>query len=224
METSPLKRKLSTGHPLGGSDLPSYNRKTGAAYLTSVSNLVTTFRHERFVLENPVGATLIVGPLEDTIYSDDEVNGWGKFYLPQTVNMRVVGVVEGTSCPCDQLVLMTCEDKNIYAYNGEELHLVASSLDKLFSDGIEFPASKTFYKGEAFKDVTKEDWAEVRKGPVGRKLDKEHQKWVKANKSRILKNLRLGRDKQRCHQQLGGGPLDDNMLRTLSTHQSAYTV
>ncbi|XP_051792951.1 uncharacterized protein LOC127530338 isoform X2 [Acanthochromis polyacanthus] len=129
--------------------------------------------------------------------------------------MQVVGVVEGTSYPCDQLVLMTCEDKKLYAYDGEELHLVASSLDQLRSDGMEFPASKSYYDGEAFKDMTEEDWAEVRKGPVGRRLDQEHQKLVKENMSRILTNLKLGKEKHRHHQERGGGPLDDNMLSTL---------
>ncbi|AWP04897.1 Hypothetical protein SMAX5B_016246 [Scophthalmus maximus] len=45
--------------------------------------------------------------------------------------MQVFGVVEGTSCPYGQLVLMTCEDKRLYSYDGEELHVVALSLDQL---------------------------------------------------------------------------------------------
>ncbi|KAA8586156.1 hypothetical protein FQN60_007725, partial [Etheostoma spectabile] len=73
--------------------------------------------------------------------------------------MQVLGVVEGTSCPCEQLVLMTCEDRRVYAYDGEgeELHLVASSLDQLRLEGIEYPASKTYYDGEAFKDMVSSD-------------------------------------------------------------------
>ena len=85
----------------------------------------------------------------------DEVNGWGKFYLPEIVKMQVVGVVTGTSCPCDQLVMMTCENKKVYAYNGEELHLVALSLEQLRDKGIEYPASKRYYDGEAFKDMVR---------------------------------------------------------------------
>lgn len=69
--------------------------------------------------------------------------------------MQVVGYVEGTPYPCDQLVLMTCEDKKFYGYDGDELHLVASSLEHLCSAGIDYPASKSFYRGEAFKDTVR---------------------------------------------------------------------
>uniref|UniRef100_A0A3B5A4E0 Uncharacterized protein n=1 Tax=Stegastes partitus TaxID=144197 RepID=A0A3B5A4E0_9TELE len=94
--------------------------------------------------------------LEDTIYrgKHDEVNRWEKC-LQKLVNRQVVGVVEGTSCHCDQLVLMTCEDKKLYAYDGEELHLVASSLERLGDKEIEYPASKSYYNGEAFDDMVR---------------------------------------------------------------------
>lgn len=108
-------------------------------------------------MKNPAGAMLRIAGLEDTMYrgKHDEVNGWGKFYLPKIVNMQVIGVVEGTSCPCDELVLMTCEDKKLYAYDGEELHLVASSFQQLRDKDIEYPASKSYYNGEAFKDMVR---------------------------------------------------------------------
>uniref|UniRef100_A0A3Q0SRI3 Uncharacterized protein n=1 Tax=Amphilophus citrinellus TaxID=61819 RepID=A0A3Q0SRI3_AMPCI len=110
---------------------------------------------QRITLKKPAGAILRIGGLEDTVYKDypADVNGWGKFYLPKTVTMQVVGVVEGISCPCDQLVLMTCEDKRVYAYDEEELHLVASSMEQLREEGMTYPASKTYYNGEAFKNM-----------------------------------------------------------------------
>lgn len=129
----------------------------GADYPTWVSDLVSKNKHKTFVLKNPASAKWRIGDLDDTIYreEDDEVNGWGKFYLPEIVNMQVVGVVEGTSCPCDQLVLMTCEDRKLYAYDGDELHVVASSLQQLRDEGIEYPSSERYYKGEAFKDMVR---------------------------------------------------------------------
>ncbi|XP_037651983.1 uncharacterized protein LOC119503973 isoform X2 [Sebastes umbrosus] len=146
------------------------------------------YRHKTLDLENPPGATLTIGDLDDTIYSEeeDEVNGWGKFYLPEVVSMQVVGVVEGTSCPSDQLVLMTCEDRKVYAYDGQMLHLVSSSLRQQHYKGIKYPALKRYYKGEAFKHKTKEDWAEVRK-----KLDQQHCELVMSKKSELLENLKL---------------------------------
>ncbi|TKS88912.1 hypothetical protein D9C73_022657 [Collichthys lucidus] len=104
--------------------------------------------------------------------------------------MQVIGVVEGTSCPCDQLVLMTCEDTKVYGYDGEELHVVAASLQDLVHEGIEYPASKSYYNGEAFKNMKDKDWDKVRKGAVGRRLDEEHRKLVTTGKSN-LKNFKL---------------------------------
>lgn len=125
--------------------------------MTWVSKLVSQHKGQRFSLNNPAGATFIFGDLDCTIYRDkrDELDGWGKFYLPKEVSMQVVGIVMGISGPCDQLVLMTCEDKMLYAYDGEELHKVASSLQKLEINGLEYPAFERYYLGEAFKDMVR---------------------------------------------------------------------
>jgi len=103
----------------------------------------------------PPGATWTIGDLKDTIYSDEDnvVNGWNKFYLPEMVTMQVLGVVKGTSCPCEQLVLMTCEDTKVYGYDGEELHLVASSIKKLSDEGLQYPAAESFDKGKPFQEM-----------------------------------------------------------------------
>lgn len=118
---------------------------------------MSTHEHKCLPLKNPAGAKLKIAGLEHTIYKDEdeEVKEWGKFYLPKKVNMHIIGVVEGTSCPCNQLVLMTCENKNMYAYDGEELHLVASSMMELCVRGIKYPASESYYNGEAFKDLVR---------------------------------------------------------------------
>ncbi|XP_038580026.1 uncharacterized protein LOC119906763 isoform X2 [Micropterus salmoides] len=173
--------------------LLQFNRDRGRDYLGSVSGFVSKHKGKSLVLESPAGATLTIGDLSDTIYRDkrNEVNGWGKFYLPKEVSMQVVGVVEETSCPCDQLVLMTCEDRKLYAYDGEELHEVASSLKQLGEKRIEYPASTSYYNGEAFKDMTEKDWVKVREGAVGKSLDQAHHKLVTAQKSRFLQNLKI---------------------------------
>uniref|UniRef100_A0A3B4FZB5 Uncharacterized protein n=1 Tax=Pundamilia nyererei TaxID=303518 RepID=A0A3B4FZB5_9CICH len=67
----------------------------------------------------------------------------------------VIGVVEGISFPCEQLVLMTCGDQQVYAYDEEELHLVASSMMQLHDEGMEYPGSTVYYRGEAFKDMVR---------------------------------------------------------------------
>uniref|UniRef100_A0A3Q3IE62 Uncharacterized protein n=1 Tax=Monopterus albus TaxID=43700 RepID=A0A3Q3IE62_MONAL len=144
----------------------------------SVPDFVTTHRHKILPLQSPPGARLRIAGLEDTIYRDDdyEVKSWGAFYLPDIVNMQVFGVVEGISCPCDQLILMTCEDKKVYAYDGDELHVVASSTQQLQDEGIEYPASETYYDGEAFRHM--------------------YDKLVAKIKPKFLENLRITRQKR----------------------------
>ena len=128
-----------------------------ADYPAEVSNFVLEHRGKSYNLKNPSGAIWKVGGVDDTVYKGNHsrVDEWGKFYLPDEVSMQVVGVVEGKSCPCDQLVLMTCEDKKFYAYDGEELHVVASSLEQMVKTGIEYPAKESYYNGEAFKHMVR---------------------------------------------------------------------
>uniref|UniRef100_A0A3P9PX86 Uncharacterized protein n=1 Tax=Poecilia reticulata TaxID=8081 RepID=A0A3P9PX86_POERE len=126
---------------------------------TSLYNFVSEKRCEEVPLRCPVGAKLTIGSLEDTEYKDRPavVNGWGKFYLPKPTKMEVIGYAKGTTYPCDQLVLMTCEDQKVYGFDGEELHLVASSPRQMVREGIADPASQSYYPGEAFKDMVS-DW------------------------------------------------------------------
>ncbi|XP_039663713.1 uncharacterized protein LOC120563553 isoform X1 [Perca fluviatilis] len=142
------------------------------------------------VSSNP-GVRVKTGGLEVTDYSEEELYEWGTFYLPDIVKMEVVGVVEGTSRTYDQLVLMTCEDRKVYAFDGEkeELHMVAESLEELDQEGLKYPSPESYYKGEAFKHMTEKDWDEVRNSPVGKKLDEEHRKLVEENKSELLECL-----------------------------------
>uniref|UniRef100_A0A3P9JL23 Uncharacterized protein n=1 Tax=Oryzias latipes TaxID=8090 RepID=A0A3P9JL23_ORYLA len=127
----------------------------GPKYRDWVSNTIRNNRDETFQLNSPDGATLTVGLLDDTKCNAADLNAWGKFFLPTTVQMQVVGYVEGSPYPCDQLVLMTCEDKKFYGYDGDELHLVAPSLEHLCRVGVDYPASRSFYRGEAFKHTVR---------------------------------------------------------------------
>ncbi|XP_078100336.1 uncharacterized protein LOC144513216 [Sander vitreus] len=185
--------KLRSENQLSGlTNLKQFEGKTCSEYLKGVLDFVSMNRHKTLNLKNPAGATWKIGDLDDTIYSgeDYKVDGWEKFYLPEKVSMQVVGVVEGISCPCDQLVLMTCcEDKQLYAYDGEKLHLVASILKKLMDEGIKYPGSKSYHNGEAFKDMTDEDWDKVKK-----RLEQDHHELVMSKKSEFLKNLKSIKD------------------------------
>ncbi|KAK2830129.1 hypothetical protein Q5P01_018060 [Channa striata] len=175
---------VSVSRELVNPDFQQCSRAEGEKYLLWVKEFVLANEHRWLKLKNPQGSVLRIAGLENTIYSgkDEEVNAWGEFYLPEIVNMEVVGLVDGTSCPCDQLVLMTCEDKNVYAYDGEDLHLVASSLKELCDKGLKYPASKIYYNGEAFKDMTDKDWAKLWKGEA------THRRWRLPKIKKLLQN------------------------------------
>uniref|UniRef100_A0A3Q2FGU3 Uncharacterized protein n=1 Tax=Cyprinodon variegatus TaxID=28743 RepID=A0A3Q2FGU3_CYPVA len=160
-------------------------------------------RERRFFLNNPPGSKLRIARLEDTFYKDkpDEVRGCSMFYLPEEVEMQVIGVIEGTSCPSDELLLMTCENGRLYAFDGEELHMVASSLLQLEYGHIEYPSTESYYNGQAFENMTEEDWAEVKQGAVGKKLDQEHEKLVESKKEKFLENLKS--QKSKCSSEYG---------------------
>lgn len=191
---------------LSKSDFLRCNGKRVPEYLALVLQYVSKYRHNSIHLHSPEGSRLTIGPVEDTEYRDRPavVNGWGKFYLPNAVTMQVIGYVTGTPYPCDQLVLMTCNDQKVYGYDGDELHLVANCLDQMREEGIAYPAFQSYYHGEAFKHVTEEDWEKVKQSPVGKRMNEEHHKLVASQKSTLLRNLRNSRHKQsRCHQQQG---------------------
>lgn len=119
---------------------------------------MSTNKGKTHKLTSPAGATWSVGDLNDTIYKDDDemMYEWENFYLKEEVSMQVLGVVQGTSLPGEQLVLMTCcEDRKIYIYGDRELFLVAPSLQHLCEKGINNPPSVTYYHGDAFKDMVR---------------------------------------------------------------------
>lgn len=130
---------------------------SGGDLLKCMHDLVLAFKDKSVSLKNPAGAEWVICDLNGTIYNKDQdvLNKLQKFYLPDEVKMQVIGKVTGTSYPCEQLLLLACNDGNIYAYDEEELHVVASEPEQLCTEGLEDPASRSYYKGEAFKDLVR---------------------------------------------------------------------
>lgn len=118
---------------------------------------MSKYKHKTVSLKNPPGAKWMLGGLEDTIYTgnNDIMYEWGNFYLPDSVKMQVVGTVDGMSYPCDELVLMICDDGMMYVYDGEELHVAASSLREFWNKGLEYPPPRSYYHGEAFEHMVR---------------------------------------------------------------------
>ncbi|XP_037549158.1 uncharacterized protein LOC119425687 [Nematolebias whitei] len=187
------------------SDFPRPNGIKGAAYLKRVSSKLLELRRKKFSLNSPTGATLTIGPLEDTEYRENpgELDGCSKFYLSTTGKMEVIGYVEGTHYPCEQLILMICGDGKMYGYDGDELHEVASSLSHLFEVGIDYPASSSYYYGEAFKHMTTEDWDTVRSSPQVKKLEEKRRELIASpsRKSKVLELIEKSKQKRRLRRQ-----------------------
>lgn len=112
-------------------------------------------RGQRIPLKKPAGAKLRIADVGDSVYrgDEDQVYAWDNYFLPQTVHMQVFAVVEGVSCLAEQLILMTCEDKQVYVHDDEGLHLVALTLEELLKEGLKCPAYKNYYDGDAFNHM-----------------------------------------------------------------------
>ncbi|KAM4630598.1 uncharacterized protein ACJ7VT_000282 [Polymixia lowei] len=173
------------------SDFLQCEKTTGANYLKQVSTAVSKHRQNIVPLKVPSPFKWKIGGLADTIYKGNkaEVKEWGSFYLSKKVELEVIGAVEDFHCQSGQLVMVACEDKQVYAFDGEELHLVARSLKELCEQGLQYPGLKSFYRGECFKDMTEHDWAAVRQGSVGKKLDRDHQALVRNVKPTFMECL-----------------------------------
>ena len=73
-------------------------------------------------------------------------------YLPDHMKMQKLGDVCHSSWN-SSVLLMICEDRQIYAYDDQQLHLVAESLRQLFNEGITFPSETVYHYGQAFEDM-----------------------------------------------------------------------
>ncbi|XP_029023810.1 uncharacterized protein LOC114866244 isoform X2 [Betta splendens] len=193
-----LNCSLLTGQQLDLSTFPKSTEKTAQDFQASVSNYVSTNKGQRVSLKKPSGAKMRIEDVNGTVYREDEdkMYAWGNFFLPDPVHMQVFAVVENASCLDEQPILMTCKDKQVYAYNDECLHLVAKDLEELLEEGLRWPAYEKYYEGDAFKHMTEQDWAKEMQSPLGKKLDEEHRELVESFEPRIMEILRNTRSKQ----------------------------
>lgn len=100
------------------------------------------------------GSTLRICGQDGTVYEGDEeqLEAWKDYYLPERMEMEVIGAVD--DFPCDafglQLVLLLGEDGRVFAYEDELLHLVAMNLRDLFQSDMK--PIETFKLGECFEE------------------------------------------------------------------------
>uniref|UniRef100_A0A3B1JK47 Uncharacterized LOC103021673 n=2 Tax=Astyanax mexicanus TaxID=7994 RepID=A0A3B1JK47_ASTMX len=169
--------------------------KCGAQkYLEEIGSFVSKHSGAKIKLKKVERYNFRVGSLKDTSYKNtDLLQEWEQFYLPDEMKMVVIGVLENFPCGEDsaELVLMVCEDGNVFAYEDERLHLVASSLKELLEFGVHFPGSTYYHCGQSFEDMTKDDWNKVKNSEEAREKRQKHQDMLESIKPTLLRNLKI---------------------------------
>ncbi|XP_058861813.1 uncharacterized protein LOC117415485 [Acipenser ruthenus] len=167
--------------------------KESPNYLDHVSEQVDKYRGQTVSLEKPAGYPMRIGGLDDTIYAEmeDELEAWEDFYLPERVEMRVVGAIDmfPSLAVGLQLIILAGKDGNIYAYENEVLHQVADSLQDLLQKGIEFPGTKVYNYGECFAPMTEEEYDELMEDEEVKKMKEETREFIKSNEVEFLSIL-----------------------------------
>ncbi|MCJ8750265.1 hypothetical protein PDJAM_G00260550 [Pangasius djambal] len=198
-------------------------------YLSKIREVVLNHRQSQIAIKNLEKCNFRVGTLDDTSYKDepDILEEWEQYYLRENMKMEVIGVFE--EFPCNslyaELVLMVCEDGKVFAYEDEQMHLVAKSLKKLFDYGLQFPGIEQYYRGQSFEDMTDAEWDRVKKSTKEVAVKKQHQDMLELMEESYLRDLaiikqrlqteqpsRMSSNKERC-----GGNRRRNMAKKSST-------
>lgn len=124
--------------------------------LSEIADFVKQNCNSTIPLEKPKNTDFRICGQDGTVYAgnEEQLEAWKDFYLPERMEMEVIGAID--YFPCDafglQLVLLLCEDGKIYACEDEVLHLVAMDLEDLLQSGMVFPGIETFKLGECFEE------------------------------------------------------------------------
>uniref|UniRef100_A0A4W5MPJ5 Uncharacterized protein n=2 Tax=Hucho hucho TaxID=62062 RepID=A0A4W5MPJ5_9TELE len=159
-------------------------------FLGQIEKIVSKHCDSKIPLAKPKSYELRIGGLEDTVHAGDgeQLEVWKDCYLPERMEMVVIGALDDFRCSAAgwQLVLLLCEDGNVYAYEFEVLHLVATSLEDLFKSGAEFPGLEKFRFGECFEELTEEEMQcdEIKK------IDDEHMNFRRKLEIEMLEDLK----------------------------------
>lgn len=130
------------------------------AFIKSVEEVVKKYGDKKLSLNMQEGSQMLrFGNLDNTVYAGEheELNDWKWSYLPESMEMVVIGAIDDFSfceAECSQLVVLVCEDRKVYAYEDERLHLFANTLKDMFDFQIKLP-SETIHRGKCFADVVR---------------------------------------------------------------------
>ncbi|XP_070958686.1 uncharacterized protein [Oncorhynchus clarkii lewisi] len=169
-------------------------KEDAVEFLGQIEKIVSKHRHNKIPLAKPKSYELRIGGLEDTVHAGDgeQLEVWKDCYLPERMEMVVIGALDDFRCSAAgwQLVLLLCEDGNVYAYEFEVLHLVARSLEDLFKSGAEFPGLEKHRFGECFEELTEEEMKKEMQCDEIKKINDEHIQFRRSLEIEMLRDLK----------------------------------
>ncbi|XP_057183040.1 uncharacterized protein LOC130549748 [Triplophysa rosa] len=164
-----------------------------AVELSEITDFVKQNCNSLIPLEKPKNTAFRICGQDGTVYTgnEEQLEAWKDFYLPERMEMEVIGAID--YFPCDafglQLVLLFCEDGKIYAYEDEVLHLVAMNLGDLLQSGMVFPGIETFKLGECFEEPTEEEYSEMMESEEIKAIRESHQTFRETMELELLNTL-----------------------------------
>ncbi|KAK1124568.1 hypothetical protein AOXY_G38654 [Acipenser oxyrinchus oxyrinchus] len=177
--------------------------KESSEYLNHVSKQVNKYRHRPVPLNKPTGYTMRIGGLNDTIYAEmeDELEAWEEFYLPERVEMRVIGAIDNFPSLAVglQLIILAGKDGKIYVYENEVLHRAADCLRDLFEKGLRFPGTKIYNYGECFEPMTEDEHSKFMESEEVKKIQAETREFIKSNSDEMQRILERLKTKQQIN-------------------------
>ncbi|XP_048410959.1 uncharacterized protein LOC125463579 [Stegostoma tigrinum] len=163
--------------------------KPGGKYLQLVSDKVNLHRGKAVKL--PMDIPLVIGGLDDTVYwgRPDLLKCWEDLYLPQRMDMVVLGMIESYPClaPGLQLVILAGKDGSVFAYEEEMLHKIASDLEELFCKGPVFPGTEIYEYGRGFRPKNNEEYMAALKEAGLEKISQDTRNFISRNASEMKK-------------------------------------
>ncbi|XP_041073075.1 uncharacterized protein LOC121293805 [Carcharodon carcharias] len=159
------------------------NLTPGGKYLQLVTKNVNTHKGKLIPLRK--GLPIIIGDLDDTVYwgRPDMLKCWEDLYLPQRMEMVVLGTIDGypSLAPGLQLVILAGKDGPVFAYEEEMLHKIANNLKQLFTEGVTFPGTEIYEYGRGFRPKTNEEYQSALKEAGLEKISQDTRDFISKN-------------------------------------------
>uniref|UniRef100_UPI00398EC8D6 uncharacterized protein n=1 Tax=Pristiophorus japonicus TaxID=55135 RepID=UPI00398EC8D6 len=161
--------------------------KPGSKYLQMVTEKVHEHREKIVLL--PTRTPLRIGDLNDTIYwgRPDMLESWQDLYLPERMDMVVLGTIDGLPClaPGLQLVILAGKDGSVFAYEEEILYKITSSLQELFEEGAKIPGTVIYEYGKGFRPKSNEEYLTALQEAGLEKISQDTKDFVSRNASEM---------------------------------------